>query len=244
MKFSDTTNRDAIIQQIEKATGTQSATTASYPLKVKTLDVNDALGNLFLLAIKAGGRFQVDDTSQADYPIITTDIVSSQQDYAFVNDGSSPANQILDLRQVRIKDSAGKWHVLTPIDREENDITQYEGVTGSPTNYDVDSNSIKLYPTPNYNGTASLELYISRTPVYFVSTDTTKEAGIPKLFQPYLWLRPSYWFCLIKSLPQAKGLQIEVEKMEKMIEAYYSRRDRTKGNGRFTTRQTGADSNR
>lgn len=235
-KFSDTTNRDGLIQQVEKATGTQSATTASYPLKVKTLDINDALGNFFLLAMKAGGRFQVDDTNQTDYPLITTDLVSAQQDYAFVYDGSSTPNQILDLRQARIKDASGNWIVLTPVDREADNLTAYEGVTGTPLKFDVDANAIKLYPKPNYNSTGGLELYISRTPSYFVSTDTTKEAGIPKLFQQYLWMRPSYLYCLIKALPQTRGLQVEVEKMEKAIEDYYSRRDRV-DRPRFTVRQ-------
>lgn len=244
MKFSDSTNRDAIIQQIEKATGTQSATTASYPIKVKTLDVNDALGNFFLLAVKAGGRFQVDDTNQTDYPIITTDAVSGQQDYAFVYDGSSTPNQILDLRQVRIKDPNGNWITLTQIDREVDDINQYEGVSGTPTSFDVDSNAVKFFPKFNYNSTGGIELYVSRTPSYFVSTDTTKEAGIPKLFQAYLWLRPAYLYCLVKTLPQTKGLQIEVEKMEKMISSYYSRRDRTMGNGKMTTQYNGVNSNR
>ncbi len=242
-KFSDTTNRDALVQQLEKATSTQSGTTASYPLKVKTLDINDALGNFMLLAMKAAGKFQVDDTTQTDYPIITTTITSGQQDYAYTYDGSSTPNQILDLRQVRIKDSAGIWHYLDPIDREQDNITQYEGQTGMPVCFDVDSNAIKLYPTPNYTLSAALELYVSRTPVYFLSTDTTKEAGIPKLFQPYLWMRPAYMWCMIKGLPAAKGLQIEIEKIERAIGEYYGRRDRV-DKPRFTTRQSGSDSNR
>lgn len=241
-KFSDTTNRDGLIELIERDTNTQSATTSSYPLKVKTNDVNEALSHFFLLAIKAGGRFQVDDTNQTDQPIITTDLVSSQADYTFLVDGSTPANQVLDVRKVRRKDSAGNWEELTQIDRETFNIDDYEGVTGTPLYFDLTGDSIFLYPKPSYNSTNGLELYISRTPSYFVSTDTTKEAGIPKVFHAYLHLRPSYIFCLIKTLPALKWLQVEVEKMEKSITDYYSRRNRTEnGNGgaggRLKTRQ-------
>src|ERR1035437_897672 len=243
MKFSDSTNRDGIIEKIEMVTGGQSATSGSYPLKVKTVDVNCALDDYFRLAIKAGGKFQVDDTNQTDYPVITTDIVSGQGDYPFIYDGSTPHNEILDLRQVRLKDSAGIWHDLSAIDRESDGITKYEGINGLPTGYDVDSNSIRLYPIPNYNLTGGLELYISRSPVHFVSTDTTKQAGIPNMFQDYLWLKPSYMYCLFKNLPQAGGLKAEVDKMESAIMEYYSMRDRVDRH-RFTTNQTGSNSNK
>lgn len=226
MKFSDTTNRDGIIQLIERDTGTQSATTTSYPLKQKTVDVNDALGNFFLIAIKAGGRFQVDDTNQTDYPTMTTNIVSGQKDYIAIYDGASTPNQVLDIRTVRMLTPSGTWVNLTPIDKEVDDINAYQGQTGTPTKFDVDSNGIMLYPTPNYNSTNGLELYISRTPVYFVSTDTTKEAGIPKIFQSYLYLRPSADYCAVKTLPQAKNLQDKVTRMEADIADYYSRRNR------------------
>lgn len=226
MKFSDTSNRDGIIQLIERDTGTQSSTSQSYPLKQKTIDVNNALGIFFLLAIKAGGRFQVDDTNQTDYPTITTALVSGQKDYVAVWDGSSTANQVLDIRQVRIKDNNGNWKYIDRIDKEVDDINQYEGITGVPTAFDVDSNGIMLYPTPNYSLSNALELYISRTPSYFVSTDTTKEAGIPKIFHSYLYLKPSLDYCLVKGLPQTKGLAEQVAQMETMIQEYYSRRDR------------------
>lgn len=225
-KFSDTTNRDGLIELIERDTNTQSATTSSYPLKVKTNDVNESLSHFFLLAIKAGGRFQVDDTNQTDLPVITTDLVSSQADYTFLVDSSTPTNQILDIRKVRMKDSNGNWKTLTQVDRETFDINSYTA-TATPEYFDLTGNSIILYPTPSYNSTTGLEFYISRTPSYFVSTDTTKEPGIPKLFHAYLHFRPSSIFAAIKGLANAKWLQDKVDEMEKAITEYYSDRNRT-----------------
>ena len=234
-KFSNTTDRDGLIELIERDTNTQSTTSSSYSLKVKTNDVNEALSHFFLLAIKAGGRFQVDDTNQVDLPVITTDLVASQDNYTFLVDSSTPANQILDVRKVRIKDSNGNWKTLTQVDRETFDINSYTSES-LPEYFDLTGNSIILYPTPNYNSTNGLEFYISRTPSYFVSTDTTKEPGIPKLFHSYLHFRPSYIYAMIKGLPQAKWLQVEVEKMENAITEYYSRRNRTEKPG-LRTRQ-------
>lgn len=243
IQFSDTTNRDGLIELIERNTNTQSATTSDYPLKVKTADVNEALGNFFLLATKASGRFQFDDTNQTDLPVITTDLVASQQDYTFLVDSSTPANLIMDVRQVRRKDSSGNWKTITQIDRESFDINSYEGVTGTPEYFDVTGNSIILYPKPSYNSDEGLELYISRTPAYFASTDTTKKAGIPYDFHPYLHFRPSYLYCMINDLPQAAGLKIEVDKYETMIKDYYTRRNRTERQ-RLSTNQSGNNSAR
>jgi len=242
-RFSNTTDRDGIIELIERGTNTQSITSSSYPLKVKTNDVNEALGHFFLLAIKAGGRFQVDDTNQVDLPVITTDVVASQPNYTFLVDNSTPSNQVLEIKKVRIKDSNGKWKNLTQIDRETFDINVYQDVTGTPEYYDLFGNSILVYPVANYASDEGLEMFIARTPSYFVSTDTTKQAGIPQTFHPYLHLRPSYMYAMIKGLSQAVGLREEVEKMEKHIESYYTKRNKAE-RPRFTIRQGGVDSNR
>ena len=230
-RFSNTTDRDGIIELIERDTNTQSVTTSSYPLKVKTNYVNEALSHFFLLAIKAGGRFQVDDTNQTNLPIITTDIVASQPDYTFLVDDSTPANQILDIRKIRIKDANGQWKEITQVDRETFNVSDYENVEGTPEYFDLTGNSVILYPTPDYSSDESLEIYISRTPSYFVSTDTTKEPGVPKIFHSYFHLRPSYFYCLVKDLPQAAGLKNSVDEIEKSITDYYSRRNRTESSG-------------
>lgn len=222
--FSDTTNRNGIIELIERNTNTQSATNSSYPLAVKTSDVNDTLGFYFLKSIRASGRWEVDDNNQIDYPIMRTTLTSGQQSYAFLIDETG--NQILDLYQVRVKDNNGNFHVIKMIDRTDFDISKYDGVTGVPIEYDLTSNGILLYPTPNYTVTTGLELYTARTPTYFTTSDTTKEAGIPKIFHPYLHLRPSYLYCAIKNLPQTKALQIQVQEMERAIEDYHSQRVR------------------
>lgn len=241
MDFSNPTDRNGIIEFIEKYTKTQSVTSSSYPLKVKTQDVNDSFSKFAMIAIQNSGRMQWDDTNQADYPVITFDLISGQDNYAYTVDGATPANQILDLHQVRIKDSSGNWKLLTPIDRQTTDISQYQNVTGTPTTYDVNANGIIFYPTPNYNSTGGGEITVSRTPSYFLSTDTTKQAGIPKVFHPYLYLRPSYLYCVVNNLPQAKALAVEVAAMEKAIADYYSKRVRIERGGLRVNR---SDSNR
>lgn len=228
MQFSNTSDRTGIVELLEDYTNTQSSTTSSYPLKSKTRDINLAYAWYFLLAIKSSGRWQVDDTNQTDYPIITFNLVSSQDNYAFTDDGSTPANQILDFYSLRIKDASGVWKTLDSIDRVEDKslIDSYQGTTGTPEKYDITSNGIIFYPTPNYDSTNGVELYVARTPVYFLSTDTTKEPGIPDMFHEYLALRPAYKFLLRHDMKQAGNYKVELLEMENSIKEYHSRRTR------------------
>lgn len=230
-----------ILAQIQELTNTQNSTTSSYTTVSKTRDINSALNKYMLLAVQSEGKWQVDDTNQTNYPIITGDLVSSQQDYSFTTDGSSPANQILDIYRVEILDSTGTiWNKLVPIDQSELTgvaLGEFMKTAGTPQYYDKTANGLFLYPKPSYASTNGLKIYINRSPVYFTSSDVstgTKVAGIPWAFQEYLAIRPSYFYSLSKGLPQTAGLANEMLKFEGdedkgitgMIPAYYSKRSK------------------
>jgi hypothetical protein len=229
MEFSDTTNKDGIIELIEDLTGTQSSSSSSYTLAKKTRDVNNAFAKYMMLAISSAGRWQVDDTNQADYPIIYTNVTSGQNDYSFTNDGSTPANQILDITRVEIKDTSGNWRQLQPVDQDDLNgvaLDEFMETDGEPQYYDKRANGIFLYPATNYTQTDSLKIYYNRMPVYFLTTDTTKKPGIPDMFHEYLAIRPAYTYAHSKGLSNKVDLRNEMLSMEEDIKEYY--RDRNK----------------
>jgi len=229
IQFSDTVNRTGIIQLIEDDTNTQSASTSSYSLTTKTRDINIAYSRYFVLAQQVEGRWQIDDTNQTDYPIITSNVVSGQQDYSFTVDGSTVPNQILDIYRVELVDSTGFAKVLRPIDQFDVRgvaLTEFMKNGGVPEYYDKTSNGLVLYPTPNYSYTAGLKIYFNRTPVFFLSTDTTKKPGIPDMFHEYLAKRPSYQYALRKSLPNMANLKQETLELEDQIRTYYANRSK------------------
>lgn len=248
LQFSDTVNNAGILQMITRRTNTQNSTTSSYPTIDRTVDVNSALGQYMLLAMQAAGRWQVDDTNQVDYPIITTNLISGQQDYSFLYDATG--NQILWIYKVRVLQPSGSWLTLTQRDLQDGtDDPLNSTQTGTPTQYDLTANGIILTAIPNYNMTNGLEVYISRTPTYFVSTDTTKVAGIPDMFHEYLALRPAYFYCLDKGLPQTQALhdilfgangQGGIEQAIKDYHAYRNADERP----RFSVSNSNADSTR
>lgn len=214
-----------IVTLIEENTGTQSTTTSSYPLASKTRDINNAYANYFLIGAQTEGRWQLDDTNHTKYPIITTALTASQQDYTFTTD--EQGNQILDIYRVEILDPTGLGIELTPIDQfdiQGQAMTEFLKTSATPVYYDKTANGIILYPTPNYTNAAGLKIYYNRTPDYFLVSDTTKLPGIPDMFHEYLALRPSYQYCLRKGLPQAVNLKQDMMIMEEGIKSYYSSR--------------------
>lgn len=234
IQFSNSTTKAGIIEQIGKRTGTQNASSTAYSLAEKTVDVNMALANFFMLATKATGRWQVDDSNFLDYPIIYTNIVAGQQDYSVTEDETG--NQVTDIWKIRIQYPDGSWKTLSQRDINDgmdDDEWMNSNQTGLPTEFDLNADGIFLNAIPNYDLGNGLEVYVSRTGSYFVSTDTTKAAGIPDIFQEYLIIRPSYLYCLDKALPRATQLGYILfgrdgkSGMEKAIQDYYASRNRT-----------------
>lgn len=229
MVFSDTTNLTGLIETLARYTGTQTSTTSSYTLAQKTMDINNAYVHFMNLASLSAGKQQVDDTNNTTLPLLLSNMVSGTANYSFKVDEASPTNQVLQLQKIRIKDANGKWtDYLTQIDKADTDISQYQDITGTPEKFDLIGDNIVFYPTPNYNSTDGIEFTVTRTPVYFTTSDTTKKPGIPDMFHEYLVLRPAYYFCAVKGLPQAKALGDGMMMMESNIKHYYSNRNKTR----------------
>lgn len=195
-----------ILRLIQRNTGMQNSSSSSYPLADQVVDVNIALNWYFILANRAAGNARpVDDTNQEDYPILYRNLVSGQNDYSFTVDADG--NQILDFYKIRILNSDGiTWTTLIQIDQDRaSDYYLNPTTTGVPQYFYINSNGIFLVNPSNYNMVGGLEFYVARSPQYFTISDTTKVAGIPWVHHEYLALRPSYYFCEQKGLPQAGG---------------------------------------
>lgn len=247
LQFSNTTTKAGIVETIARRTGTTNTSTSSYPLLDKTVDVNLALMNFKLLANDKSGYRQFDDVNHQNYPILYADIVSGTQDVTFTQDQFG--NTISDVYMVRIKTTAnGQYIKLTQRDPSDDSFNPDYISTGIPTQFDILENGIIFDVIPNFSLVGAVELTVSRAPSYFVSTDTTKSAGIPEEFQEYLTIRPSYFYCLDKQLPQKQDLYILLYGangrggMEAAIKAYFANRNRSVKRRITTTNQR--DSNR
>lgn len=188
-----------------------------------------------MLSNFAAGKWQVDDTNQTDYPIIKLNVVSGQQSYPISVDSSSVGgqftsdpNQIWDIARVELANANGKFSVLDPYDQtdEKDALQELAKTTGTPYRYDKLANGLFLDPTPNYNYTNGLIVYIQRSPLYFAITATTGTPGIPDVFHEYLAIYPAFRYCSAKLLKQAPNLFADVQRIESDISKFYLFRNR------------------
>lgn len=231
LPFSDTSTFKGIVQIYEKEIGANRADISGDASKLKelTADINLAYDDFLKLAFEASGTWQFDDSNQTDYPIITTNIVASQRDYAFTLDGSS--NLILEIYKVAVLPSATAtmYQEIEPIDAQSarnNDFVANNTTTGTPYQYDKTGNGIFLNPIPSYNATAGLKVYINREASYFTSSDTTKKPGVPGIFHRYFALRPAEDYLRRTSHANYSAVRAERMQMEQDIKAFFGRRER------------------
>ena len=232
LNFSDVTNDDGIIQVIEQTCGFQIAGISSNAtlLKQFTGKVNRAMDDATALILSCGGTWQYDDSNHTDYPFITTNLVSGQRDYTFTTD--EQGNIILDIYKVTIKDAAGTYHEIYPVDQqnEEGMWSFYNGLNtgGMPTRYDKTANGIFLDAIPNYASTNGLKVFINRESSYFTTSDTTKKPGFDGRCHEYVALKASETYARDKRLANYPDLVRDIAKAEQRIDDVYGKRERDK----------------
>lgn len=221
LTFSD------IASIIDDNVGTNST---SFSLASKARYVNLGIDNLLLMLFGegAGGKWQLDDCNHSHYPIITTDLVASQRDYAFTTDEDS--SLILDIYKVQVKDASGVYHDLIPVDIQGSDapttMTDGQDSTGTPTHYDKTGNGIFLDLIPSYSSTNGLRIFINREAHYFLSTDTTQKWGYTGIWHEYLVLYASYQWARAKTLNNREVLKRDLTEMEDKIRKHAGTRER------------------
>ncbi len=226
MQYTDPINRTGLVQLLEDLTSTQSATTSSYPLATKTRDINLALDEYFNLVKRFAGTWQADDSNHVRYPNMKFNLVSGQQDYSFTED--EQGNQVQDIYRVECMDENGKWQLLQPVDEMSftDSISEQETQSGTPNTYYKTANGIFLVLKPNYSQALGIRMWFTRSPNYFLTSDTTKEAGITNAHNRYIALKPAFWYWLPKDTQRANLYKNEITQLEKDIAGEYANRKR------------------
>lgn len=239
LQFSNTTSLDGIIQLIESELGFDYGYISGNTTRLKewTAKVNRAIDDYTDLAIKSSGTWQFDDSGHSKYPIIKTNLVSSQRDYTILTD--EQGNLVLDIFKAAILPSATAtvYEEIQPFDEMlvlDNDIVTENTPTGIPTRYGKLANGIFLDTPTNYNATNGLKLFINREGSYFTTSDTTKKPGVPGIHHEYFVFKPCYQYARSKQLENATGLEklvLDYEGSERLrvtgkIQEYFSRREK------------------
>lgn len=198
MVFSDTTNKNGLVQECEYWTGLGDAAISGDTTLIKffTNRINMAFDRLVPRLLPYLKTLGWDDANTATTPTKTTNIVNGTNAYTFTTDGT---NDILVITAVAILPNAAATQYTfledsqTLLDDEE--IAEYISPnslqTGVPSKYVVNGSVVYFDVLPNYSATNGLKIFFSREQYRFTTADTTKEPGFPVPFHNLLALYAS-----------------------------------------------------
>ena len=226
--FSDTSNNQGILQEIERMTklGAAGITGNTTLLQDFTRLVNIWDGRINADIMLSDGKWQYDDFNIGDMPIATTNLVSAQQDYSVRTDDNG--RQIWKVSRVDAKDSSGAWHQLKQLDQSqiEGGFSAYRSTDGQPVEYDWNGISMLLLPAPNYNSTAGLKIIFQRESKPFATTGTDSQIpGFASAFHYLLALGPAYEYARDEGLKNVNSLRVELEQGRKELRDFYAARN-------------------
>jgi hypothetical protein len=191
-QFSNTTDKNGLIQKFEFWARLPDGEVTGTLLKQVTDRINAAFENIMPILLSYSDFIRWDDYNHSDEPIGYVNIVSGTNAYKFSEDSNSL--DILNLSKVRIKQSATAtdYVELDMMKLDDPDVAEAmspsSSNSGIPTRFLENAGKIYFDVDPDYNATNGIELFFQREQSYFVSTDTTKEPGIPKPFHELLAL--------------------------------------------------------
>lgn len=239
MPFSDTTNKNGIIQAIEFWTGLGDAYISgdTTQLKIFTARVNEAFERLMPLLLSYTDHIRWDDVNNSDIPVGTFNLVSAQSGYTISQDDNTL--DILNITDVRILPASGSsiYQTITKMSIDDPNalsaMSPNSSEVGIPTYWLERGNTIFFYPQPNYSATAGAKIFFERQQSVFLTSDTTKEAGIPR---PFIGLLPLYaaYDWLIVNTPEnvmvIQRIEAQIAKREQSLKDITSIRYPTKAN--------------
>lgn len=253
MDFSDTTNKQGLVEDCDFLV---TSNVTSYPLANKAASANRYLDEAVSIILKTDGKWQWDDLTNTNESIGLADLTADTQEYPLTSaiwsiGGAADAaltNVLLVLNRVEVKDTDGNWRVLMPLDQrdlmpiapgaltgtgdttqgEEYSLTDFKKEAGTPIYYDKSGNNLNLYPKPNYTQANSLKVYMQRRANLFVSSDTTKRAGIAPHLHRFISYGMAYDYAIAKALAVNKitALLNGLNQYRSMIAEHYGMRQK------------------
>lgn len=195
------------------------ATSGTYADADVMRNMNIAYQRAATLIWEADPTYAFDDRNNTDGPVAYRTVANASASYMI-------PTTALRIRQVEIKDGSGDWQKLTPINYAELSISpeEYFTGTGTPTNYAIEGNEIRLFPAPGtgYVTMASgMAVRLQRAPTDAAVTATTTEPGFATAYHRYLSYSAAVDFT--QDPKQREFLLIQKDRLERGLVRFYGR---------------------
>jgi hypothetical protein len=205
------------------------ANTNNFPNPDRLIAINTARDDIHLQILESQDEWDFDDKNNTDFAILTTDLLADQSDYAL------PSN-IIKIKRVEITYDGTNWHKAQPIDvNEDSDPTNTSSIADnysvSEPFYDIQNNSIILYPIPSSAVTNGLKIWDDRSLTEFSLSDLTtgtSELGFDRQIDDLVPLKASYDYLLAKTNDKGKIDRIDkkIKELEDKLRKLYGSKQR------------------
>ena len=221
MVYSDSTNKNGIIQRAESLLGFSDAYISGNAtlLKQFTAAVNAYYNKVVVAILESQDEWDFDDSNHTDFPILTSDFVADQQDYSL-------PSTTLEIKRIEITYDGTNWYKAEPID--VGTISDPTDTTSIASNfnvtepyYDLQYGSIFLYPIPDINVTGGIKIWITREVDYFTSSDTTQEPGFDETFHEMLPVGAAMDYAVAHQMDVKNDLATLFAGLENKLKSYF-----------------------
>ena len=230
MRYSDTTNKDGILQNCESlcSLGDGGITGNETLLAKFTGYVNQACSKIQAALIMVDKNWKWDDSAYSDFPRATTTLVEGQKDYTLpVRASGADASTLLRVNKIAVLNTNSQELVLRPTDLSEAELNNIYLNNSVPVVYRLIGNSVKIWPAPSSSQvtlTNGLIVYFERLFKPFTTSDTTREPGFPATYHELIPLYASAMHLLPTNPNQAANyLALFNAGLEKLQEDWSAR---------------------
>lgn len=219
-------NLSDISTKITELTG---CSTTDYPNANRLINLNIWYDKIHTMILQSQDEWDFDDSNNDDFPILTTDLVASQQDYPLPT-GS------LAFNRVEVSYDGTNWYKAPSMDIKGIEISTdttsiADNFSTDEPCYDIRANSIFLYPIPSANVTAGLKVWIDRNMTLFTTTDlvtnpTEVFPGFDRNFHPMLAFGGAFEWAVAKKPELAPNFKVVLDDYEARLRAHYGKKQK------------------
>lgn len=217
--------------------------TNSYTAANLLLAVNNSYERITgkILAETAGGKWPYGDKNYTAFPTYTFNLTNGTAAYdidALLGTGTYPdSTEPIMIIGMEIQDQNGRYYPINPITLQEIremgfSQSQFMPTSGKPIYYEKRENFVVLYPAPDNGISVTLSaggrIFYLRTADRFTSAEVTtgtKEPGFPSPWHDILAYEAAYLFAVAKGLSNINFLKGEVDRKERELMQFISRRN-------------------
>lgn len=183
--------------------------------------LNFGTDHLSVIKLMAGSKTNPDSSNNTDLP---RTVVTTSDTTLSLSGGTLDEGEALSFRHLEIGVDGG-YRRLFPIDSRDSQYEYLQNQSGTPDYYDIDGNTIRLFPVPD--GAYTYRLWYGRVHPRFSGSNLTQSTGLLPNEEEYVALYAADRIMIGMSDSARAGVRGELSLKENEIKKMTALRDQT-----------------